>query len=40
VGHFKFVFKFFVGAIDIKNILWNGIDWHAQKVKESSQIID
>jgi hypothetical protein len=28
VGHWKFVWQFFIGAIDTKSILWNGISWH------------
>ena len=32
VGHWKFVFQFFVGAIDTKNILWNSTDWHIRQI--------
>jgi hypothetical protein len=40
VGHWKFVFQFFIGAIDTKNILWNGIEWHIQKISHYKQPID
>jgi hypothetical protein len=29
-GHWKFVFQFFVGAIDTRSILWSGVEWHTQ----------
>ena len=32
VGHWKFVFQFFVSAIDTKNIMWNGTDWHIRQI--------
>ena len=32
VGHWKFVFQFFVSAVDTKNILWNGTEWHIRQI--------
>jgi hypothetical protein len=32
LGHWKFVWQFFIGAIETKSILWNGISWHLEKV--------
>ena len=40
VGHWKFVFQFFVGAIDTKNILWNGIEWHIRQIRHYKVILD
>ncbi len=40
VGHWKFVFQFFIGAIDTKSILWNGIEWHIRKISHYKQPLD
>ena len=34
VGHWKFVLQFFMGAIDAKSILWKGINWHVEQIRD------
>ncbi len=40
VGHWKLVFQFFIGAIDTKNVLWNGNEWHIRHISHYKQPID
>ncbi len=32
MGNWKFVWQFFISAIDTKRILWNGISWYLKKI--------
>ncbi len=40
VGHWKFVFQFFIGAIDTKNVLWSGSEWHTRYISLYKQPIN
>jgi hypothetical protein len=40
VGHWKFVWQFFISAIDTKRILWNGISWHLEKIRHFRVKVD
>ncbi len=40
LGHWKFVWQFFIGAIDTKSILWNGISWHLEKISNYRVPVD
>lgn len=40
VGHWKFVFQFFVGAIDTKNMLWESNEWHIGQIIHNKKLYD
>ena len=40
VGHWKFVLQFFMGAIETKHIIWNGINWHIDQIRARRVALD
>ncbi len=40
VGHWKLVWQFFIGVIDTKSIIWNGISWHLKKISHYRILVD